>query len=129
MSAKIFLIDDDLVTLKLFKNALEKAGFEVLASSEAIGTTNRAKEFSPQIILLDVMMPTLPGNKIVKILKEKVPGNPFIILYSNKDEDELKKIAEECGADDCITKLSGPAAIVRKVRECIVRRNNLSRPE
>jgi two-component system, OmpR family, alkaline phosphatase synthesis response regulator PhoP len=129
VSAKIFLVDDDVATLKLFKNALEKAGFEVLASSEAIGTTNRAKEFAPQIVIMDVMMPVLPGNKIVKMLKEKVPDNPFIILYSNKDEDELKKIAEECGADDYITKLNGPAAVVSKVRECIIRRNKLSHPK
>jgi DNA-binding response OmpR family regulator len=116
------LIDDDQATLDLFSKALERDGFEVLSSATPIGTTNRAKEFGPDVILLDVMMPALPGNKIVEIMKDKIPGRPPVILFSNKSEEELRKIAEECGADGHITKLSGPAALVKKVRECILQK-------
>jgi len=123
MKGKIFLIDDDQATLELFTMALENEGFEVMASSEPIGATNRAKTFSPDVILVDVMMPALPGNRIVKIMKENIPDQPRIILFSNKSEDELKEIAEECGADGYITKISGPAAVVKKVRECILQKN------
>ena len=122
MKGKIFLIDDDQATLELFTRALEKEGFEVMASSEPIGTTNRVKTFAPDVILLDVMMPALPGNRIVKIMKEKIPGQPCIILFSNKGEDELKEIAKECGADGYVTKISGPSVVVKKVRDCIVKK-------
>jgi len=117
MKSKILLVDDNDDTLKLFSRALEDAGFEVLASSQSIGTTNRAKDFDPDLILLDVMMPALPGNKMVKLLQEKLPRQVTIILLSNKEEDELKKLCQECGADDYLSKMSGPAALVRKVRE------------
>jgi len=123
MKGKIFLIDDDQAALDLFTKALEKEGFEVLASSEPIGTTNRAKAFAPDVILLDVMMPALPGDRIVKLMKDKMPSQPQIILFSNKGEDELKAIAKECGADGYVTKISGPSAVVKKVRECIVKKS------
>ena len=126
MKSKILLVDDDDAALKLFGRALEDAGFEVLASSQSIGTTNRAKDFEPDVILLDVMMPALAGNKMVKLLQENVPRQPTIILLSNKEEDELKKICQECGADDYVSKVSGPAALVRKVREHLTLRGRAS---
>jgi DNA-binding response OmpR family regulator len=122
MKGKVLMVDDDPATLRLFTRALEDAGFEVLASSEAIGTTNRAKSFAPDVVLLDVMMPALAGNKIISVLKKNVPGQPVVILFSNKDEDELKKLAKESGADDYITKLSGTAAVVARVKDHISRR-------
>jgi DNA-binding response OmpR family regulator len=121
-AGKIFLIDDDPTTLQLYTKALENAGFKVTATKEVIGTVNKINDFSPDVILLDVMMPALSGNKIVKILRESVRSQPDIILLSNKGEDELKKIAKECGADDYITKISGPFSVVRKINEYIFRR-------
>ena len=112
---KILIVDDDENTLKLYERALDKAGFEVKTSSQAIGTTNKAKEFCPEIIILDVMMPALSGQNLIEILKKNVPGNPLIILLSNKSEDELKKIAQEFHADDYLTKMSGPLALVKKI--------------
>jgi len=122
MKGKVFMVDDDPATLRLFTRVLEDAGFEVLASSEAIGTTNRAKSFAPDVILLDVMMPALAGHKIISVLKKNVPSQPVIVLFSNKDEDELKKLAQESGADDYITKLSGTSAVAARVKEHISRR-------
>jgi len=119
---KIFLIDDDPATLQLYTRALENAGFKVAASADVIGTVNKINEFSPDIILLDVMMPALAGDKIVRILRESVRSQPDIILLSNKGEDELKKIAKQCGADDYVTKISGPFSVVRKINEHIFRK-------
>ena len=119
---KVFLIDDDPATLQLYTKALENAGFQVYATSQVIGTVNKINEFSPDVILLDVMMPALAGDKIVKILRQSVRSQPTIILLSNKGEEELNKIAKECGADDFITKMSGPLSVVRKINEHIFRK-------
>jgi DNA-binding response OmpR family regulator len=119
---KVFLIDDDPATLQLYTRALQNAGFDVDSTSQVIGTVNKINTFSPDIILLDVMMPALGGDKVVKILKQSVRSRPNIILLSNKGEDELKMLSKECGADDFITKLSGPFSVIRKVNEHMFKR-------
>jgi DNA-binding response OmpR family regulator len=119
---KVFLIDDDPTTLQLYSKALENAGFTVLASSQVIGMVSNINEFSPDVILLDVMMPALAGDKVVKILRQSVRSQPTIVLLSNKDEKELAKIARECGADDFIPKIQGPFSVVRKINEHIFRK-------
>jgi len=119
---KVFIIDDDPVSTQLFSTALKKAGFIVESTTQVIGTTAIINKFSPDIILLDVMMPALSGEKMVQILKEGVRSQPTVILLSNKNEDELKKLVQESGADDYMTKLSGPGSLLRKVNEHIWRR-------
>jgi len=69
---------------------------------------------------MDVSMPGLGGDRICKILKDsniskKVP----IILYSSKDQDELKKLAAEAGADDFLTKSSNYQELVEKVNSLL----------
>ena len=128
MKGKVLLIDDDQAILQILSRALQEAGFETSISSQAIGTTNRVKEFAPDVIIMDVMMPALAGNKLVKLLKDTmdtITNQPIMILVSNKHEDELKKLAQECGADDYATKLSGPASVVRKVKECMARKKKI----
>ena len=119
---KVLIIDDDPTLLQLYSKALENAGFKVSSTSQVIGTMNKINEFSPDVILLDVMMPAVQGDKIVKILKQSVRSQPTVVLLSNKSEDELKRLQQECGADDYITKMSGPFSVIKKVNEYIFRK-------
>ncbi len=119
---KVFLIDDDPVARQLYSRALEKAGFSVMGTDRVIGTASQINEFSPDLILLDVMMPALSGDKIVQILRQAIRSAPIIILFSNKSEDELQKLRKDCGADDCITKIGGLNQLLRKVNEHIWKR-------
>ena len=59
---------------------------------------------------------------MVKILKQSVRSQPCIILLSNKGEDELRSLTQECGADDFITKISGPFSVIRKINEHMFKR-------
>lgn len=124
MTRKILVIDDDPVARNLYTNALQKAGFEAIGTERVIGITPQINEFAPDIILLDVMMPAVSGDKIVNILKQSIRSNPAIILLSNKSEDELKKLMTECGADDYVLKISGLTQLLRKVNEHIWKRKS-----
>lgn len=120
---KVYIIDDDENALRLGQRALEKAGYEVQTTTKVIGTTSAINEFSPDVVLLDVMMPALTGDKFLRLLRQGVKSRPQIILFSNKSEDELRQLAQQVLADDYLPKIQGPAAILRKVSEHIQKRS------
>jgi len=125
---KVFIIDDDENALRLGQRILEKAGYEVQTTTRVIGTTSAINEFSPDVVLLDVMMPTLTGDKFIRLLRQGVKSRPQIILFSNKSEDELRQMAQRVLADDFLPKIQGPAAILRKVSEHMQKRNPTDSP-
>ena len=65
---RVYILDDDEGILSIAKRILEKSGFKVKASSQAIGATNEIKKFEPHVALIDVMMPALKCTKTVEII-------------------------------------------------------------
>ncbi len=116
MSAgKIFVIDDDEAVCRLAKRALEQVGYEVQTTTHVIGVTAEVREFQPQAVLLDIMMPALTGDKLVELFSKTLKTVPKIILYSNKSADELRQLADDLNVAGYVCKIDGPAALVDKV--------------
>ena len=120
MSAKkILIIDDSELVLVMAKDALEGAGYEVFTASNGIeansfifSTHNR-----PDLIIMDIMMPLLDGNKKAKILKQQTHSQDIPIMFiSSKPEEELVTLVAEAGADGYICKPFSPQGIVNSVR-------------
>lgn len=122
MSQKILVIDDSPLVLAMASDALKAAGFEVLTATNGIeansfifSTNNR-----PDLIILDIMMPLLDGNKKAKILKDKDFSKDIPILFiSSKDEAELARLAADSGVDGYICKPFTPQTIVNSVRKAL----------
>lgn len=115
--ARVYIIDDDENACKVAKRALENAGFDVRASSQVIGTTAAINDFRPHVVLLDVMMPALSGDKLVELFSTGLKVSPKIVLYSNKSRDELKRMSHELKVADYLCKIDGPTALVKKIKE------------
>lgn len=123
MAKKILVIDDSPLVLAMASDALKAAGFDVFTATNGIeansyifSTSNR-----PDLIILDIMMPLLDGNKKAKILKEKDFSKDIPILFiSSKTEAELSKMVEESGADGYICKPFTPQEIVNSVRKALI---------
>lgn len=115
---KILVIDDSELVLAMAKDALTAAGFEVFTAANGIeansfifSTSNR-----PDLIIIDIMMPLLDGNKKAKLLKEKEFSKDIPIMFiSSKTEDELAGLVEEAGADGYICKPFTSNSIVESV--------------
>jgi DNA-binding response OmpR family regulator len=122
MSSKILIVDDSELVLAMASDALKSAGYEVFTATNGIeansyifSTTNR-----PDLIILDIMMPLLDGNKKAKLLKEKDFSRDIPIMFiSSKSEAELEKMVEEAGADGYICKPFSSQSIVNAVRKLL----------
>ncbi len=121
MNEKILIIDDSELVLAMAKDALEQAGYQVLTATNGI-EANRyifSKE-RPDLIIMDIMMPMLDGNKKAKLLKEnEVSRDIPILLLSSKSEAEMRTLMAEAGANGYILKPFTAAQITDTVRNCL----------
>ncbi len=117
---RILIVDDDKVLLEIAKDVLTREGYSVFTSDQSLGTSQKVAKIRPHLIIMDVNMPGLAGDRICKILKESnISKKMTIILYSSKDQDELKKLAAEADADDFLTKSSNYQELVEKVNSLL----------
>ena len=117
---KILIVDDDPNVHVILKLTLEKAGYQTASAMDAMQGPMMARTFKPDLIILDIMMPMLDGNKKAKILKEnQLCKNIPILLLSSKNEDEMNRLTLEAGADGYIRKPFTPSEIVAKVKQTL----------
>jgi two-component system alkaline phosphatase synthesis response regulator PhoP len=120
---KILIVDDSELVLAMARDALEEAGYEVLSASNGIEANSFIfSKNKPDLIILDVMLPMLDGNKKAKLLREKEFSKQIpILLISSKSEEELIRLTAEAGVDGFIRKPFTSSGIVATVREALVK--------
>ena len=115
-SKKILVVDDEVDILELLKYNLKKEGYNVKTVSNGIEAVQTAKDFSPDLILLDIMMPNQDGVETCRQLRE-LPEleNTFIIFLTARSEEYSEVAAFDIGADDYITKPIKPRALMSRI--------------
>ncbi|MEM7244337.1 MAG: response regulator, partial [Acidobacteriota bacterium] len=104
------------LVLDITKDALEDAGYQILTNSSWVEVNATIREHRPDMILLDLMMPSIKGESLCEILKKSSFGRDLpIIIFSTKEESEVKKLAEDAGADGYIVKRMNKKDIVESV--------------
>jgi DNA-binding response OmpR family regulator len=115
VSVKVLVIDDDPIVLEVVRERLSSAGHEVVTREEALGTTQVVRDEQPDLVLLDVMMPALNGERIAELLRgHKATQHVGIILHSSKSELELLALIQQTGALGAIAKTSNGAAFMQR---------------
>jgi two-component system, OmpR family, alkaline phosphatase synthesis response regulator PhoP len=116
---RILIVDDSELVLVMARDALEEAGYEVFTATNGIEANSYIFSVKkPDLIILDVMLPMLDGNKKAKLLREKEYSREIpILLLSSKSEVELRCLTAEAGADGFIRKPFTTAGIVESVQE------------
>jgi len=119
MNKKILIADDDRLLVRLIRTALSREGFEIRYAYDGATTLKLIKEFCPDVIVLDVMMPVLDGYKICQMLNENSQYSPVpkIIIATSRKEDIDKRISEIIGADSFINKPYKPSELILKINE------------
>ncbi len=103
MKKKILIIEDEVDLIKGLKLNLSDEGFEVDWAVNGVEGLRKALEETPDLILLDIMIPEMDGLEVCRKLRHKNIGIPVIMLTA-KGEEIDKVVGLEIGADDYITK-------------------------
>ncbi len=105
MKKKILLVDDEPDIQVIISGRLTALGFEVLIAKDGQEGLDLARKESPDVILLDLMLPKLDGYKVCRMLKfDKAFENIPVVIFSAKGSDADKKLAEQVGADAYMVK-------------------------
>lgn len=113
---KILVVDDEVDILELLKYNLKKEGYVVKTVTNGIDAVEMAKDFCPDLVLLDIMMPHQDGVETCRQLRE-MPDleNTFIVFLTARSEEYSEVAAFDIGADDYITKPIKPRALMSRI--------------
>ena len=123
---KILLVDDESDILLLLKYNLEKEKFLVRTASNGREGIEVAKDFMPDIIVLDVMMPEMDGIETCLELRQ-IPElkNVLITFLTARGEDYSQIVGFESGADGYITKPIKPRVLVSRLKALLRRKHGV----
>jgi DNA-binding response OmpR family regulator len=122
---KVLVVEDEPDTVLLLKNILRLAGFDVLSSPNGRDALRKYKDLSPDIILLDLMMPDMDGWETLRYLRE-MSDVPVIIISAIGSKDDIVK-ALKTGVDDYLTKPFFNAEVVARI-QAVMRRAGKQHP-
>lgn len=115
MNGKILVIDDDEDIRELLIYNLEKENYEVRSADNGLRGLEVARQFQPDIILIDIMMPVMDGIQAGKAIKNELK-NTHLIYLTARAEEYSEVAAFEAGADDYITKPIKPRALLSRIQ-------------
>jgi DNA-binding response OmpR family regulator len=120
--SKILVVDDEPEAVELVEFNLKQAGFIVLTAADGTEALNKARANSPDLIVLDLMLPEISGLEVCKMLRREpaTAGLPIIMLTAKAAEID-RVLGLELGADDYITKPFSPRELVLRIQKLLLR--------
>ncbi len=116
MNAKILIVEDERDIVELLRYNLQEAGFETDYVRNGADALHRAVEQSPDLILLDLMLPEVDGLIVCRLLKNDPRTKHIpIVMVTAKTEERDRIAGLELGVDDYITKPFSPKEVVLRV--------------
>lgn len=112
---RVLVVDDDADQLLLLERSLYAYNFDVRTHRSSLGVSNLVRTVMPDLVLLDVNIPALSGDRVLALARNQAPPTTRFILYSASDESKLRSLALACGADGYITKSVQGEALARKL--------------
>ncbi|OGI04841.1 MAG: hypothetical protein A2Y25_04450 [Candidatus Melainabacteria bacterium GWF2_37_15] len=117
MQKVILIADDEPDIVETIKFLVESEGYKCLTAFDGEEALRLAKEYKPDIMLLDVMMPKINGYKVSRLLKfDAKYKNIPILMVTARSQEEDRIIGEETGADEYITKPFDINEVLEKIK-------------
>lgn len=114
MAEKILVVEDELSLQETLAYNLTRQGYEVETVSDGQEAIDTARRIHPDLILLDVMLPSLDGFEVCRIIRQEM-NTPVLILTARDDEID-RVVGLEIGADDYMTKPFSMRELLARVK-------------
>lgn len=122
MKVDILIVEDEVKILEVLEAYLKKAGYGVITAINGSEAIYKYKQYNPKLIILDLMLPDISGEKICEIIR-KESEVPIIMLTAKVEEESILKCFS-LGTDDYITKPFSPKQVVARVNAVLKRALN-----
>lgn len=117
MNKRILVVDDEMYIVNILDFTLGSEGFKVVSAANGEEALRKALEITPDLIVLDVMMPKIDGYEVCRALKAKEETKHIpVILLTAKDRDADREKGREVGAELYMTKPFSPTRLLEEVR-------------
>ena len=102
---KVLIIDDSMVSRAELQGAFAERGYQVEEASDGVAGLRRLEDAPPDIVLIDVVMPTMDGWEVCRRIRSRLPPEKLsVIVMTSKDARETMLQAFEVGADEFLQK-------------------------
>ncbi|MHB0871154.1 MAG: winged helix-turn-helix domain-containing protein [Chloroflexota bacterium] len=120
--AKILVVEDERILLDTLRYNLSKAGYEVRTADDGEAALRVARQESPDLVLLDVMLPKVDGFDVCRTLRQE--SSVPILMLTARDDEVDKVLGLELGADDYLTKPFSLRELMARVK-ALLRRSEM----
>jgi len=117
----VIVVDDDPIFGELCTDRLEDAGYRTKLLHGPFGTVNEVRRGKPKLLILDVNMPGVPGEKVAELVQQLRLPDLKIMFMSSLDADALEDVRANVGADSALSKSASTAELVSAVERLIGR--------
>jgi two-component system OmpR family response regulator len=117
---RALVVDDELTLAELLAIALRFEGWETATATDGLKAVKTAKEFRPDVVVLDIMLPDLDGLEVLRRLRAEEPNLPVLFLTA-KDAVEDRIAGLTAGGDDYVTKPFSLEEVVLRLRALLRR--------
>lgn len=129
MDMRVLVVDDNQDVLHLLEIKLGKDGYNVLTAKDGEQGLLLAQEQTPDVVLLETMLPVLGGLALVRRLKSEVSPVPVVILLTSKSSEEDIRAGFSAGADDFISKPFSPRVLEERISVNLIKAGQYSAAE
>lgn len=120
----VLVVDDSPDSLGMINTALDEAGYTVLMSLSGEQALNITEQMTPDVILMDALMPQMDGFECCQRMREKLPFTPVIFMTGLTDSENIVK-AFKCGSSDYVSKPIHPDELIARIRTHLLHANML----
>lgn len=118
---RVLVVDDEKDLRSLLEYNLVQAGFTVVTAEDGKSALDRVRESVPDLVLLDVLLPDMPGTEVLKALRRNHPRSLPVLMLTAKGEEIDRVLGFELGADDYLVKPFSVRELVLRARALLRR--------